>query len=203
MYKNTQKSCALLTKTLTMRTSFWQTHAGWILLHEFAHRKHWRASEHFVNWPTAMFLEQKWSIFCRGNRMSHLTPCPQQIIHKQSNHYYITLGGQRGQTQFTVNTKSLDWGLHFQATFFFYLHLLRNESDFIIILITFVVNINTAYHTLQTVFENRVMKPTFLRLLWEYVWKEKWSALPSLCYYEQWWISEWLHAALFCSCRNC
>jgi len=42
-----------------------------------------------------------------------------------------------------------------------------------------------------------------LKLLWEYVWKEKWSVLPSLCYYEQWWISEWLHAALFCSCRNC
>lgn len=80
--------------------------------------------------------------------MSHLTPCPQKIIHKRFNHYYIT-PGQRGQTQFTVNTKLL----HFQAIFL-PTHFLRKESDFIIVLITSVANINTTYHTLQTLFEN-------------------------------------------------
>lgn len=45
-------------------------------------------------------------------------------------------------------------GSAFSSDFFFYSHLLRNESDLIIILIASVVIINTTYHTLQTLFKN-------------------------------------------------
>ncbi len=108
--------------------------------------------------------------------MSHLMPCPQQIILKWPTVLYpcdcITLG-QRDQTlpQFSVNTKLLDWDLHYWAKHW---HLLCNDSDFIKVFAAFVANINTTFHTSNDLFvstchpnPNSVMKPTFLWFVWE------------------------------------